>query len=294
MDPSIYQPWLVGIGIGAAIAAIIGGVFLKAKPSADGRAFAIRIGTLWPGALMIGASAIAGWAGLMKSAPHWPPTASDDRLGWVYCAAAALAIFAGLLQRSFAVRAGLAAFTAIFAAAFTLYSPSAGLNALADRIVPISLSALGMLVGAGALGALEWRGRRISASVVLTGLALAAGAALIASSSSKFGFLSWSVVPAAAIATAICALRTGAAIGSAAHVCAACVLGATLVAGFSYSELKWISAAIFALCPVLALVADAVLTPMLKPRMAALACILAAAVPAAIAILISLKLPEAA
>lgn len=294
MDPSIYQPWLIGIGIGAVIAAVIGGFFLKARPSADGRAFAIRIGSLWPGALMVGACAIAGWAGLMKSAPHWPPTASDDRLGWIYCAVTALAIFAGLLQRSFAVRAGLAALSALFAAAFTLYSPSAGLGALSERVVPIALSAAGILVGAGAISALEWRGRRISSSFILTGLALAVGASLIASSSSKFGFLSWSVVPAAAIATAICALRTGAAIGTAAHVCAACVLGATLVAGFTYSELKWVSAAIFALCPVLSLIADAVLTPMLKPRMAAIACILASAIPAAAAILISLKLPEAA
>jgi hypothetical protein len=150
-----------------------------------------------------------------------------------------------------------------------------------------------MLIGAGSMSALEWRGRRISASFILTGLALAAGAALIASSSSKFGFLSWSIVPAAAIATVICALRKGAAIGSAAHVCTAGILGATLVAGFSYSELKWVSAMIFALCPLLALIADAVLTPMLKPKMAAIACVLAAAIPAAVAILISLKLPEA-
>ncbi len=290
MDPSIYQPWLIGVGVGTLIAAIVGGLFLKAKPSADGRAFSIRVGSLWPGALMIGVCAIAGWAGLMKSAPHWPPTASDDRLGWVFVFATILCIFAGLLQRSFAVRAGLAAMTAIVAAAFTLYSPSSGLNALGGKVVPIGLSALGMVVAAGALTCLEWRGRRTSTSFIVAGLAMAVGAALIASSSSKFGFMSWSIVPAAAIATAICAFRKGAAIGSAAHVCAACVLGASLVAGFTYSDLKWLSAAIFALCPVLALVADAVLTPMLKPRMAAAACVLAAAIPAAVAILVSAKL----
>jgi len=289
MDPSIYQPWLVGVGVGTLIAAIIGGLFLKAKPSADGRAFSIRIGSLWPGALMIGVCAIAGWAGLMKSAPHWPPTASDDRLGWVFVFAAILCIFAGLLQRSFAVRAGLAGMTAIVAAAFTLYSPSSGLNALGGKVVPIGLSALGMVIAAGALTSLEWRGRRTSTSFIVAGLAMAVGAALIASGSSKFGFFTWSIVPAAAIATAICAFRKGAAIGSAAHVCAACVLGATLVAGFSYSELSWWSAAIFAICPLLALVADAVLTPMLKPRMAAAACVLAAAIPAAVAIVISAK-----
>lgn len=289
MDPSIYQPWLIGVGIGAVIAAIIGGLFLKSKPTADGRAFSIRIGSLWPGAIMIGVCAIAGWAGLMKSAPHWPPTASDDRLGWVFVFAAILCVFAGLLQRSFAVRAGLAAMTAVLAAAFTLYSPSTGVGALGGKALPIGLSALGMIIAAGALGALEWRGRRISTSFIVTGLALAVGAALIASSSSKFGFFSWSIVPAAAMATAICAFRTGAAMGSAAHVCAACVLGAALVAGFSYSDLKWISAAIFAICPLLALIADAVLTPMLKPRMAAIACILAAAIPAAAAIALSAK-----
>lgn len=287
MDPAIYQPWVFGAGVGAVIAAIIAGVFLKAKPSADGRSFSIRVGSLWPGALMIGVCAVAGWAGLMRSAPHWPPMASDDRLGWVFVAVLVLSVFAGLLQRSFAVRAGLAAFAAFFAAAFTLYSPSVGLGSVSGRMMTVGLSALGMLVAAGALGALEWRGRRIGSSFIVAGLALAAGAALLLSGSSKFAFMSWSVVPGAAIAVVVCAMRTGAALGSAAHACAACVLGAAMVAGFVYSDLKWLSAAIFALCPLCALIADAVLTPMLKPRMAAVACVLSAAIPAAVAVLIS-------
>ncbi len=290
MDPSIYQPWLFGVGIGAIVAAIVGGLFLKAKPSADGRAFSIRIGSMWPGALMIGVCAVAGWAGLMRSAPHWSPTSSDDRLGWVFAGVAVLSVFAGLLQRSFGARLGLAALTAVFAAAFTVYSPSAGIGALGGRLMTIGLSAAGMLLGAASLGALEWRGRRISAAVILTGMGLAVGAALMLASSSRSGFFAWSIVPAAAIATALCTLRKGAAIGSAAHVCGACILGGTVVGGFVYSDLKWISAAIFAVCPALSLMADAVLTPMLKPRMAALACILASAVPAAAAIAISLRL----
>lgn len=290
MDPSIYQPWLIGIGIGTLIAAVVGGVFLKAKPSADGRAFSIRIGSLWPGAVMIGAAAIAGWVGLMKNSPQWPPIASDDRLGWVFCIVALIAVFAGLLQRSLAVRAGLAGLASVIAAAFTLYSPSAGLGALGGRVMEIVLSAGGMLLGAAALTAMEWRGRRVSTAFIVTGLALAVGAALIGSSSSKFGFFSWSIAPAAAIATVICALRKGAVLGSAGHTCVVCVLGATLVAGFSYSELWWQSAAIFAICPLLALIADAILTPMLKPKMAAIVCVLAAAIPAAVAIGLSLKL----
>ena len=81
----------------------------------------------------------------------------------------------------------------------------------------------------------------------MTGLALAVGAALLLSSSSKLGFMSWSIVPAAAIGIAICTFRKGAALGSAACICVSGALGAALVSGFSYSELKWISAAIFAL-----------------------------------------------
>lgn len=289
MDPNIYQPWIFGTGIGAVLAVIIAGVFLKAKPSADGRSFSIRIGSLWPGALMVGLCAVAGWAGLMRSAPRWPPTASDDRLGWVFVGVLALCVFAGLLQRSFAVRAALAALAAFFAAAFTVYSPSAGLGSVSGRMITVALSALGMLAAGGALGALEWRGRRISSSFIVAGLALAAGAAMLLSGSSKLGFMSWSIVPAAAIAVVVCALRTGSALGSAGHVCAACTLGAALVAGFVYSELRWLSAAIFALCPLCALIADAVLTPMLKPRMAAIACVLSAAIPAAVAVLVSAR-----
>lgn len=287
MDPAIYQPWVSGTGIGALLAAIIAGLFLKARPSADNRSFSIRVGSLWPGALMIGVCAVAGWVGLMRASPHWPPNASDDRLGWVFVGVSLISVFAGLLQRSLAVRAGLAALSALFAAGFTLYSPSAGLGSVSGRMTTVGLSALGMLVGAGGLGVLEWRGRRIGSSFIVAGLALAAGAALLLSGSSKFAFMSWSVVPGAAIAVVVCALRTGAALGSAAHVCASCALGATLVAGFVYSDLRWLSAAIFALCPLCALIADAVLTPMLKPRMAAVACVLSAAIPAAAAVLIS-------
>jgi hypothetical protein len=174
-----------------------------------------------------------------------------------------------------------------------LYSPIAGVAAMGAKLVPIALGAGGTLLAAATLTALDWRGRRISAAFILTGLVLAAGAALMVSSSSRSGFFTWSLVPAAAIATVICALRKGASIGAAAHVCAACAVGATLVAGYTYSDLKWLSAAIFALCPLLALIADAVLTPMLKPKMASVACVLAAAIPAAVAILISLRLPEA-
>ncbi len=284
----LSTPWLVGVGIGALIAAVVGGLFLRSKPSADGRSFAIRVGKLWPGALMLGAASVAGWVGLMGW-PRWPAVSGEDRLGWVYLLVTLLAVFAGLLQRSFAVRAGLAAVGAATGAALTLYTPSAGVGALAGNIVTIALSAAGMLVGAGALSVLEWRGRRAGAAFILTGLALAAGAALALSSSARLGFFAWSIVPACAIATAISSLRKGAALGSAAYVCGACVLGATLIAGFSYSDLKPASAAILALCPVLALIADAVLTPMLKPKMAAVAVILCAAVPAGVAVMLSYR-----
>lgn len=287
MDPAIYQPWVFGVGVGTAVAAVVAGLFLKARPSADNRAFSIRVGSLWPGAVMIGACAVAGWVGLMRSAPRWPPTASDDRLGWVFAGLTVLCVFAGLLQRSFGVRAALAAVAAVFAAAFTVYSPSVGLGSVTGRTTTVGLGALGMLAAAGALGTLEWRGRRVGAAFIVAGLALAAGAALMLSGSSKLGFVSWSIVPAAAVAAVVCSLRAGAALGSAAHVCASCALGAALVAGFVYSDLKWLSAAIFALCPLCALVADAVLTPMLKPRTAAVACVLAAAIPAAVAVVVS-------
>ena len=288
MDPSIYQSWLIGLGVGTLIAAVVGGVFLKAKGSQDARAFAVKVGSLWPGALMLGVAAVAGWVGLM-GVPRWPATASDDRLGWVFMLVTVISVFAGLLQRSFAVRMGLAVLAAVFAVAFTMYSPSTGLSALGGKMTAIAIGVAGVLLGGGALCGVEWRDRRVGAAVILTGMALAIGASMMGSGSSKLGFMAWSLVPAGAIAVLICALRKGAAIGTAGIMCAACVLGATVVVGYTYSELKPVSAAIFALCPVLALVADATLTPILKPRMSAALVVLAAAIPAAVAIGLSVR-----
>jgi hypothetical protein len=243
-------------------------------------------------AIALGA-AIAGMHIMIVGRPEWPPAGLTERLLLAFVAATLFGGAAALSRGTEAVFA-LSLLAGITAVGIALW-PMLATPSEVGRGLPVAiLFVSGVLAALSALSLadIDRRGHPVVAGIILAGITLAVGAALLGSGNMKLGQFGLGLGAAGAVLVIGSVVAHGPNIGSGAPAVTMAILAALLVAANRYATLRPMPALLFALPAPAAWAILQGLSRSVSPRRAAIASVLTAAMFAAIAVGLGVDLPD--
>lgn len=303
----VYAGAIVG-GVVVGLVALRATVSLRQGPSA---AWAPGEAGRWRAALMAlatGGGGVLGFVcyGMILGFSNWPPGSSEHRAGWsllgLGVVSAVLAML-GLSKRCDAsdmnVGSRVPAWAWLVAAALLLGALS-GVAAFWPWLQGtelrwkgvIGMGALAALTAAMALplGAMDRRGQGVSSAVILAGVAMAAGAALLVSGSIAFGQIGLGVGMTLAGVMIAVLIKRSAIVGGLLIASGCASIGGLLAAGQAWSYMPLHSGAIVACAPLAGFLVDGLLTSRRSPKARAIVRIVVAALVAGIGVATAVSL----